>query len=195
MIVCFEWNTFLGDQTTPAHGKTEYIRTGLCKKGETASMDKNTNSILASIKKMLGLEDDYTPFDMDVITHINSALMVLGQLGIGPKEGFLVEDYSQTWDEFVTNKIMIGSVRTYVYLYVKTLFDPPTNSFVMDAMKKQLDELAFRMNVQAESVEPFYFIRDSETARRRGLNPQNVPEEQEESDSSDETETSEENNS
>lgn len=131
-------------------------------------MDSINESILDSIKKMLGLEEDYTPFDTDIIIHINSALMNLQQLGVGPKEGFEISDSTATWSEFLTNNTKLNSAKTYVYLYVRMLFDPPTNSFVMDAMKKQLEELGWRLNVQAESVETFDFINDSAAARKRG---------------------------
>lgn len=136
-------------------------------------MDQMTDSILVSIKKMLGLEDEYTPFDMDVLIHINSAFMTLCQMGIGPKEGFAVTDYSQTWDDFLTNKVMLGGVKTWVYLQVKMLFDPPTNSFVMDAYKTQAEQILWRLNVQAESVEEMPFMR--EEGLQRGANPKNIP--------------------
>lgn len=131
-------------------------------------MDMTTNSILASIKKMLGIEDDYTPFDIDIIVHINSALMTLNQLGVGPDEGLQIVDYSTTWDEFTVSPEMLGAVKNYVYLSVKTLFDPPANSFVMDAMQKQIEQLGWRLNVQAESKKTFDFITDDENARKRG---------------------------
>lgn len=127
-----------------------------------------TDSILVTIKKMLGLSDDYTPFDTDITIHINAALMNLTQLGVGPKEGFEISDYNETWEQFLTNNTKLGSVKTYVYLYVKMLFDPPSNSFVMDAMKRQLEEIGWRLNVQAESVETFDFITDDANARKRG---------------------------
>ena len=136
-------------------------------------MDRMTDSIVVSIKKMLGLDDEYTPFDTDVIIHINTAFMTLCQMGIGPKEGFTVTDYDQTWDEFLTNKVMLGGVKTWVYLQVKMLFDPPTNSFVMDAYKTQAEQILWRLNVQAESVEEMPFMR--EEGLKRGANPKNIP--------------------
>jgi hypothetical protein len=131
-------------------------------------MDKQTDSIFVSIKKMLGLEDNYTPFDSDILVHINSALMTLTQLGIGPEEGFIVEDYSTTWGDFLTNKVMLGAVKNYVYTYVKMLFDAPSNSFVMESLKSKLEEMGWRLKVQAESVKTFDFITDNEAARKRG---------------------------
>lgn len=135
-------------------------------------MDQMNDSIVATIKKMLGLEDNYTPFDMDVIVHINTALLTLCQMGIGPREGYTVTDYDQTWDDFLTNKVFLGGVKTWIYLQVKMLFDPPTNSFVMDAMKQQSEQILWRLNVQAESVERMPFMR--EEGLIRGANPINV---------------------
>lgn len=117
-------------------------------------------SILFSIKKMLGLEEDYTPFDTDIIIGINTALMTLTQMGVGPKEGFSISDAGATWSEFLTNDVKLFAAKTYVYLQVRMGFDPPSNSFVMDAMKKQSEEILWRLNVQAESVEEFDFMQD-----------------------------------
>lgn len=136
-------------------------------------MDPTIESILTSIKKMLGLDDDYTPFDVDILIHINSAFMTLCQMGIGPKEGFTVTDKSQVWGDFLTNKVALGGVKTWVYLQVKMLFDPPSNSFVMDAYKTQAEQILWRLNVQAESVEEMPFMR--EEGLKRGANPKNIP--------------------
>lgn len=136
-------------------------------------MDQMTEGILTSIKKMLGIDDEYTPFDVDVLIHINNAFMTLCQMGIGPKEGFNVTGYEETWSDFLTNKVMLGGVKTWVYLQVKMLFDPPVNSFVMDAYKTQAEQILWRLNVQAESVEEMPFMR--EEGLKRGANPQNIP--------------------
>lgn len=131
-------------------------------------MNCATESILVTIKKMLGLGEEYTPFDTDIIVHINSAFMTLTQLGIGPEEGFQITDANSTWGDFISDNEMIGAVTNYTYLTVRTLFDPPSNSFVMDAMQKQIEQLGWRLNVQAESKKTFDFITDDEKARRRG---------------------------
>lgn len=131
-------------------------------------MNGATESILVTIKKMLGLGEEYTPFDTDIIVHINSAFMTLTQLGIGPEEGFQITDANNTWGDFISDNEMIGAVTNYTYLTVRTLFDPPSNSFVMDAMQKQIEQLGWRLNVQAESKKTFDFITDDEKARRRG---------------------------
>ena len=123
-------------------------------------MNSLNDSILITIKKMLGLDDQYTPFDTDIIVLINSALMTLTEMGVGPKEGLQISDYDETWSDFLTNEVQLGAAKTYVYLKVKMLFDPPTNSFVMEAMKQQAEEQAWRLNVMAESVETFDFMKD-----------------------------------
>lgn len=136
-------------------------------------MDQMSDSILATIKKMLGLDEAYTPFDTEILVHINSAFMTLCQMGIGPKSGYNVTDYDQTWSDFLINPVMLGAVKTWVYLQVKMLFDPPANSFVMDAYKTQADQILWRLNVQAESVEVMPFM--TEEGLKRGANSANIP--------------------
>ena len=116
------------------------------------------DSIFVSIKKMLGLSDDYTPFDTDIMVLINSAFMTLNQLGVGPKEGFAIKDYTTQWGEYTTNHILVNSVQEYIYLRVKMVFDPPGNQFVMSAMKERCQEYETRLNIQAESTEDFWFV-------------------------------------
>lgn len=108
-------------------------------------------SILISIKKLLGITKDYTNFDTDIIMHINSVFMILHQLGVGPTEGFMIEDKSSTWDEFVEDSDNLNAVKSYIHLKVKLLFDPPLNSSVLTALKETIHELEFRLLVQAES--------------------------------------------
>lgn len=109
-------------------------------------------SILLSVKKSLGLPDDYTPFDPDVVMHINSAFFTLNQLGVGTASVFSIEDSESKWTDFVEDA-MIGSVRQYVFLKVRTLFDPPSNSITMEAFNSQLRELEWRMTVFVEDRE------------------------------------------
>lgn len=109
-----------------------------------------TASILDSVKKVLGMDPSYTAFDPDVIMHINTMLSVLNQLGIGPDAGFMIEDNTATWDAFLSTDSRLNLVKTYVYLRVRLLFDPPTTSFVIDAMAKQIAELEWRINVKRE---------------------------------------------
>lgn len=105
------------------------------------------DSILESTKKMIGLDASYDAFDLDITTHINSAFSTLFQAGVGPLEGFYIEDGSDTWDRFTGNRMHINDVKTYIYLRVKLLFDPPVSSFGLAAIEKQVDELIWRLNV------------------------------------------------
>lgn len=109
------------------------------------------DSILTSIKKLLGISEDYTHFDSDLIMHINSVFTILTQLGVGPATGFRIEDDSSTWSDFVDNGLYMDAVKSYVHLKVKLLFDPPTSSAVMEACKQSISELEWRLNVLAES--------------------------------------------
>lgn len=133
---------------------------------EAVDTQATLNSILVSIKKMLGLEDDYTVFDTDIIVLINAALMSLQQLDVGPKDGFMITDKSQTWDQFLTNDVKLEAAKMYVYLKVKTTFDPPSSSFVQTAYEKQIAELEWRLIAQAESVEDFDFIHDLDDKKK-----------------------------
>jgi len=108
------------------------------------------NSILDSTKKILGLESDYTRFDLDVITHINSTFAQLAQLGVGPVDGFEIEDSTKLWSDFLDNNKLLNFVKTYMYLKVRMWFDPPTTSFDLTAKKEQITELEWRMNVAAD---------------------------------------------
>ena len=104
------------------------------------------DSILTSVKKMLGIAEEYTHFDADLIMHINSVFMILAQLGVGPSEGFFIEDDTATWDEFIQDKKEINSVKSYVGLKVRLLFDPPTSSSQIDNTNKLINELEWRLN-------------------------------------------------
>ena len=108
-------------------------------------------SILTSIKKLLGIAEDYEHFDQDIIMHINTVLAILTQLGVGPETGFSIADKSTKWNEFVSNKLYYEPVKTYVYLKVKLLFDPPQSSIVLEATNRLISELEFRLNAAAET--------------------------------------------
>lgn len=110
-------------------------------------------SILLTIKKMLGLEDDYGAFDTDVIVGINSAIFVLTQLGIGPQGGFSIHGPGETWRELIGNAKNLEAVKSYIYIKTRLVFDPPTNSFLLDALNKQAQEFEWRLNVNAEHKE------------------------------------------
>lgn len=109
-------------------------------------------SILTSIKKLLGIADEYTQFDVDIILHINSVFSILSQLGVGPEQGFAIQDKSALWSDFLPASPTLNDVRTFVYLKVKLIFDPPTGSAVLTCYKELLAELEFRINVEAESL-------------------------------------------
>lgn len=111
-----------------------------------------TSSILTSTKKILGIAEDYTAFDLDIITHINTVFSDLHQLGIGPDTGFMIEDSSAVWEDFLGTEPFLNQVKTYMYLRVRLLFDPPSTSFAIEAMREQVKELEWRMNVRHESV-------------------------------------------
>jgi hypothetical protein len=110
-------------------------------------------SILNSTKKILGIAEDYTVFDLDIITHINSAFSTLTQLGVGPAEGFMIEDATAVWSDFIGNDVQYNSVKSYVFLKVRQLFDPPTTSYLIAAYDKQIEELEWRLNVYREGTE------------------------------------------
>lgn len=105
------------------------------------------DSILTSVKKLLGVGEEYTHFDDDIIMHINSVIFILTQIGIGPVEGFAITSKDQTWDDFLQGRINIESVKSYVYLKVRLLFDPPSNSFLVDAIERQISEYEWRLNI------------------------------------------------
>lgn len=110
----------------------------------------NAESILTSVKKLLGIAEEYTQFDTDIIIHINTIFMALQQMGIGPKDGFSITDENDIWTDFMEDSILLNSVKTYMYLRVKLLFDPPLTSSTVDSFNKLISELEFRMNSKAE---------------------------------------------
>ena len=110
------------------------------------------DSILTSIKKMLGITEDYEHFDQDIIMHINSVFMILTQMGVGPADGFRIEDDSAIWSDFTSDLKVLESVKSYIYLKVRLLFDPPTSSSVLDSTNRLINELEWRLNVAGEEV-------------------------------------------
>ena len=110
-------------------------------------------SILTSIKKLLGIAEDYTHFDSDIIMHINTVFMTLTQLGVGPTSGFSITGNTDTWTDFLSNTTNLEAVKTYTYLKVRLLFDPPTSSSHLESMNRMISEYEWRMNFQVESNE------------------------------------------
>ena len=107
-------------------------------------------SILTSIKKLLGIEKKYTQFDEDIIMHINSVFLNLTQLGVGPAEGFLIEDDSAPWYDFIGDSDQLQAVTPYLYLTVQLLFDPPLSASVIESMNRMIAELEWRLNVAVD---------------------------------------------
>jgi len=116
-------------------------------------------SILTSVKKVLGLDEAYTAFDLDILTHINATFSVLNQLGIGPLNGFMIEDKVAEWEDFDVPANQTNMVRTYVFLKVKLLFDPPTTSFLIEMTNKQISEFEWRLNSFREAALPRPIVR------------------------------------
>lgn len=110
-------------------------------------------SILTSIKKLLGIDEDYEAFDNDIVMHINSVFMILNQLGIGPADGFSIDDKTTSWNDYLGSKMkMLNAVKTYTYLKVKLLFDPPASSAAIESINRLISELEWRLNHAAESI-------------------------------------------
>lgn len=110
-------------------------------------------SILTSIKKLLGITEEYEQFDQDIIIHINSVLSVLTQLGVGPTKGFSIKDEKSVWKDFIKDDLRLEVVKSYVYLKVKLLFDPPLSSAVIESTNRMISELEWRINVMVDPEE------------------------------------------
>ena len=113
--------------------------------------NETMESILKSIKKMLGIVEDYDAFDGVITMYINSVFSTLTQLGIGPNEGFSIYDELETWSDFIGDDTVLEAVKSYTYLRVKLLFDPPQSSIVMEATNRMISEAEWRLYVAADS--------------------------------------------
>ena len=107
------------------------------------------DSILTSVKKLLQIAEDYEHYDPDIIIHINTFLTVLYQVGVG-KPGFFITDKSATWEDFLVDEAKFNEAKTYVYLRVRLLFDPPTSGTAVEAIKENIKELEWRLFVDAD---------------------------------------------
>ena len=107
-------------------------------------------SILTSVKKMLGIAEDYEHFDPELIMHINSVINILTQLGVGPEEGYKISSKDDIWSTYIGNDSLIEMVKTYIYLKVKLVFDPPLASSTIEAHNRQIAELEWRINVAVD---------------------------------------------
>ncbi len=112
--------------------------------------ENDLNSILVSIKKLLGLSKDYDAFDADIIMHINTVIMSCNQLGVGVY-GYSISGKDDQWSDFISEDDNLQAVKTYIYLKVKMLFDPPTNSSVIESIQNSIHELEWRLNNEAET--------------------------------------------
>lgn len=114
-----------------------------------------TQSILTSIKKLLGITEECTDFDTDIIIFINSVFPILLQLGVGPEEGFKIEDSKTTWLEYLGTDGLLkyAPVKTFMYLKVKMVFDPPLSNSVIESYNRTLSELEWRLNVMADPID------------------------------------------
>ena len=112
------------------------------------------DSILASVKKFIGPSASYDYFDSEIISHINSVLMSLTQIGVGPSDGFTIEDDTAKWTDFAndTETFKVDWIKSYVSLSVKLLFDPPTHSSHLESIQKQIDRLEWRINFAIENT-------------------------------------------
>ena len=110
------------------------------------------DSILISIKKLLGITAECTDFDADIIMHINSVLMVLKQIGVGPEEGYSITGDTETWADFFGELPNLPAIKSYVYLKVRLLFDPPQSSALLESTKQLVAELEWRLNADADEA-------------------------------------------
>ena len=108
------------------------------------------SSILTSIKKLLGIAEEDASFDQDIIMHINTVFAILAQLGVGPANGFSIEDDGAIWSDYLGNVTNLELVKSYIYMKVRSMFDPPTSSILADAMNKNISELEWRINTMVD---------------------------------------------
>lgn len=113
-----------------------------------------SDSILNDTKKVLSIGADDTAFDVDIVMHINSTFTILSQLGVGPANGFMIEDAAAQWVDYLHDDLMLNSVKSYIYLRVRLLFDPPATSHLVAAIKEQIAEIEWRLNVEMEGRVP-----------------------------------------
>jgi hypothetical protein len=109
-------------------------------------------SILTSVKKSLGIEEAYVIYDPDILMHINSTLSTLNQLGVGPDEGFQIEDKTPTWESFLGTDLRYNFVPSYVLAKVRLQFDPPATSFAIQAVETQIREYEWRISTLREVI-------------------------------------------
>lgn len=107
-------------------------------------------SILTSIKKLLGIEEDYINFDTDIILYINSVFVTLKQLGAGPIDGYSISDKTAKWSDYLGTDSKLNDIQTYMYMKVRLVFDPPSTSFGIDSLRKMITEAEWRIQVERD---------------------------------------------
>ena len=123
------------------------------------------DSILMTIRKLVCGDPYADHFDTDLLVHINACFSILNQLGLGPENGFVVTDETQSWSSYISDNYILNMVKTYVTLKVRVIFDPPLTSSVLEAMNKEISQLEWRLNVAVDPVKPTSTSKT--TARRR----------------------------
>ena len=123
------------------------------------------DSILMTIRKLVCGDPYADHFDTDLLVHINACFSILNQLGVGPENGFVVTDETQSWSSYIADNYILNMVKTYVTLKVRVIFDPPLTSSVLEAMNKEISQLEWRLNVAVDPVKPTSTSKT--TARRR----------------------------
>ena len=123
------------------------------------------DSILMTIRKLVCGNPYADHFDTDLLVHINACFSILNQLGVGPENGFVVTDETQSWSSYIADNYILNMVKTYVMLKVKKIFDPPLTSSVLEAMDKEISQLEWRLNVAVDPIKPTSTSKT--TARRR----------------------------
>jgi hypothetical protein len=114
----------------------------------------NPESILDSVKKVVGFEPDYTAFDLDLVMHINMAFGILKQAGVGSDTGFMITDNTTLWAQYLSDLTLLGMVKSYITMAVRQAFDPPSTSFGQDALQQLITQLIWRINIASEESNP-----------------------------------------
>lgn len=112
------------------------------------------NSILETIKKLLGIDTECKDFDIDVIVNINTVISALTQMGVGPEEGFSITGSDETWNDFIEELHGFEMIKTYIYLKVKNIFDPPQQQSLIGSSERIISEIEYRIRIQVENAQP-----------------------------------------
>ena len=128
------------------------------------------DSILMTIRKLVCGNPYADHFDTDLLVHINACFSILNQLGVGPENGFVVTDETQSWSSYIADNYILNMVKTYVTLKVKKIFDPPLTSSVLEAMDKEISQLEWRLNVAVDPVKPTSTSKTTSRRRSRKTN-------------------------